>query len=294
MMKGRICTATYRFLLVCTVALIMVATPTRGDDFGMDFSVEANKKLIDNRLTLGLGLDARTQDNTSQMERYGIEVGGNYKLIDTKQHTLKAGVTFEQMWMKNLSETKDTYKTKYYSDKFNYLGNGEFGPIEKGYNVGHNYDASFWRGRSRLNMSVAYSVKLFKRLSVTLKETVQYNHFYQATTERTKFRTKYRYNAAPTDTVYTVDEIKYCKNRWMLRSKLTLQYSRKRCPWEPYVAVDYGCGLGNDAWKWKFIGGTEYKITKQHTLNVFYRYQKENDDDEPDGHIIGLGYSFKF
>ena len=125
---------TRRFLIAC-VAMLTISSATKADnDFGLDFSAEANKKLLLNRLTLGLGLDVRTQDNTSQMERYVIEAGGSYKLVDQKKFDLKVGLSYEHMWMKNMGQQEETYKLKYYDDKFNYLGGGQFEAIEKGYN----------------------------------------------------------------------------------------------------------------------------------------------------------------
>ena len=284
-----------RGVLVACVALLSISSPIKANnDFGLDFRAEGNKKLLLNRLTLGLGLEARTQDNTSQMERYVIEAGGSYKLIDKKKFDLKVGLSYEHMWMKNLSEQVETYKLKYYDDKFNYLGGGQFEAIEKGYNKGYNYDQAYWRNRSRWNLSVAVSCKPFRRFTLTLKETMQYNYFWGTSTTRTKYREKYRYGEPTTSTTEILEKTKYSKVRWMLRSKLTLQYSKKKCPWEPYVAVDYGKGIGNTDYKWKFIGGTDFKISKQHTLNAFYRFQKENDEDEPNGHIVGIGYNFKF
>ena len=86
------------------------------------------------------------------------------------------------------------------------------------------------------------------------------------------------------------------KDRSVLRSKLTVQYNIRHCPVNPYVSVDYGCGLNYTASKWKYTAGADINLTasKQHKLDVFYRYQTENDDDDPNGHFIGAGYKFKF
>lgn len=280
------------FLLLLSNALSVTA---KGNDFGLDFTADATKKLLDNRLTVGMSANVRTQNHTSQMDGYALELSGVYKLIDRKRYGLKAGLAYEQAWMQHLSECEFKYKTKYYSDKFDYVSGGQFEPIEKGFNEGYNYDAPYWRSRSRLSMSMAFSYKPAKRLWLTLKETVQYKHYYATETERTKYRHKVRYDDdEATNVTETYMKEKAVKNRWLLRSKLTLQYSRKRCPWEPYVSADLGCGLNYTSYKWKFTAGTDYKITKQHTLNVFYRFQTEHDDDALNLHLVGVGYSFKF
>ena len=37
-----------------------------------------------------------------------------------------------------------------------------------------------------------------------------------------------------------------------------------------------------------------FKINKTNKLTLFYRYNTENDDDEADGHLVGLGYKIDF
>jgi len=80
------------------------------------------------------------------------------------------------------------------------------------------------------------------------------------------------------------------KDRLMLRSKLTVEYDIYGLPLVPYASIDYGCGLNYTASKWKYTLGMDWKVTKQHRISVFYRFQHENDDDEPNGHYLGLGY----
>ena len=42
------------------------------------------------------------------------------------------------------------------------------------------------------------------------------------------------------------------------------------------------------------MGGYDYKINKTNKLTVFYRYTTEDDDDEVNGHLVGLGYKVDF
>ena len=65
------------------------------------------------------------------------------------------------------------------------------------------------------------------------------------------------------------------------RSRLTAQYNIKGLPLDPYASAEYGCGLSYTTNKWKFTAGTDYKINKQNILTVFYRFQTENDGDDP-------------
>jgi opacity protein-like surface antigen len=89
-------------------------------------------------------------------------------------------------------------------------------------------------------------------------------------------------------------DYKGAKDRTILRSRITAQYDVRRCLLDPYVSVEYGCGLNYTANKWKFMVGTDIKINKQNVIDAFYRYQTEDDDEDPNGHIIGVGYKYKF
>ena len=303
------------FLLFTFFFLLSTLAFAQDNDFGLDLSAGAEKKLLYNRLTLGLTAGFRTQDNTSRAERYDVEFSAAYKFYEHGSFSLKGGLSYEQIWSQKLGECEATYKDKprhvvYEDDKFDYIGNGQFAPIiegyTSGYNKGYNYTASYWRPRSRVNMSLSFSYKPTKRWSFSLKETMQYNHYYSVTADRTEYREKtrfkeryddngnpYTYTEVTNTTEYLVKQ-KLSKNRWILRSKLTVQYNIRRNPFAPYLSIDYGTGIGDNAQKWKFTAGTDIKLDKKNTLEAFYRFQKENDDDEPNGHYIGLGYNFKF
>ena len=287
----------------------------QNNDFGLDLSAGAEKKLLYNRLTLGALAGFRTQDNTSRAERFELELSAAYKLYEYGAFSLKTELSYDHLWSQTLSECEATYKDKprhpvYDEDKFDYIGNGQFVPsidgYTSGYNTGYNYTSSYWRQRSRVNLCLSFSYKPTKRWSFSLKETLQYNHYYSATADRTKYREKTRFKERYDDdgNPYTYTEItdtteylikqKPSKDRWVLRSKLTIQYDIRKNPLAPYISIDYGTGLGYNAQKWKFTAGTEIKLNKQNTLKTYYRFQTENDDDEPNGHYIGLGYNFKF
>ena len=68
----------------------------------------------------------------------------------------------------------------------------------------------------------------------------------------------------------------------------------RKCPVDPYLSAEYGCGLNYTTNKWKFTAGADIKLNKQNKIDVFYRYQTEDDEDEPNGHFIGVGYNLEF
>ncbi|MBQ9362466.1 MAG: DUF2490 domain-containing protein [Bacteroidaceae bacterium] len=306
-------------MLKPTLPLLLLILPSslwaQTNDFGLDLSAGIEKKLLYNRLTLEMTGGFRSQDNTSRAERYSLELNASYKLLDHGAFGIKAELGYDHIWSQTLSECQPTYKDKprhvvYEEDKFDYIGNGQFLPAVKGYtsgyNIGYNYTSAYWRQRSRINMAASFSYKPTKRWSFSLKETLQYNHFYSATASRTEYREKIRFKerydddgnpytyTETTDTLTTFTKEKNSKNRWILRSKLTVQYNIRKNPFAPYLSIDYGVGLNYNAYKWKLTAGTDIKLSKAHSLKAFYRFQTENDDDEPNGHHIGLGYNFKF
>ena len=81
----------------------------------------------------------------------------------------------------------------------------------------------------------------------------------------------------------------------MLRNRLQVAYDNKNLALTPYANVEFF-----NAWslqKTRFNVGVDWDITKQHTLGAFYRYQtvsNSNDDGEPNWHMIGVSYKFKF
>ncbi|MBP5136509.1 MAG: hypothetical protein ILP23_04170, partial [Paludibacteraceae bacterium] len=80
------------------------------------------------------------------------------------------------------------------------------------------------------------------------------------------------------------------KDRLVLRSKLTVEYDVRGVPLSPFASVDYGCGLNYSTSKWKYTVGLDWKITKTNKFTIFYRYQHESDEDEPNGNLLGIGY----
>ena len=77
----------------------------------------------------------------------------------------------------------------------------------------------------------------------------------------------------------------------MLRSRLKVEYDIPECRIDPYVSAEF-----YNSWsleKSRYTVGAEWKITKMHSVGLYYLYQDVNndkDDDEPDEHILGLSY----
>ena len=314
---------------------IETAEAAKKNDFGLDLSLEVAKK-FGSRFDASLGVNIRTQENSSMMERRMLSLGLGYKIIDTYKFDLKAGLGFDYYGVKNPSETE------YYEKMAEHYSN--VGGVETltGYNYrkGYKVTDSYWRGRERYSLSLSASYKPSKRWTFTLKETLQYSHYNatdsldrtRVTTVRHKWREAWKAeeDVRGMDDPRTGDDLlplyyddyaysingdgdaiyqpadkpeqavpfsdvdmkkpRQAKDLLMLRSKLTIEYNVKGLPLNPFASLDYGRGLNYHSWRWKYTVGMDWKVNKTNKITVFYRFQKESDDDEPNGHLLGLGY----
>lgn len=306
-------------VLMTTMTLISTAQ----DDFGYDLSVAGETKLATG-LKLEFEGSMRTQDDAERIDRYVLGVGLSYRLYQntTKTLNVKANLGFDYLWLNKLEEIENKYFDA--EDANDDLVKGGYFKI--GDNKGYNVTDQYWRNRYRINPGIQVNYAPNKRWEFVLKETVQYSHYCKATTNRTKWRydeynseelsdgrinwilSPYEYD----DDLY-VDEktfdangnvvgkrldqsedTKNPKDRTMLRSKLTVSYDIKNIPIDLFASVEYGCGLNYSAHKWKYTVGYDYKINKKNKLSLYYRYNTENDDDEVNGHLVGLGYKVDF
>lgn len=268
-------------LLSAFASFVSLTAQAQADDFGMDFSLAAEKKLC-RRVGVTLEGNARTQDNTGKMDRWSVGATIDAKVYNATMFDVKVFAGWEYMWIYNLREVKDKYETEdiYTPD----------GMETVTYYEGYNDQLPFWRDRHRTSAGISASYKPNKRWSFQLKETFQYSHFAKAETTKNKYRLDDDGNLYFKE---SETEFKKAKDKTVLRSRLTAQYNVKGLPLNPYASAEYACGLSYATNKWKFTAGADYKINKLNILTVFYRYQTEDDDDDPNGHIIGIGYKVK-
>lgn len=255
------------------------------DDFGVDISIGAEKELLPD-LELSIEGNLRTQENTQRIERYVVGAELSYKFLNTKKFDMKVSGGFEYMWNQKMEETK--FKG------YNYNTFDENDNLVVDYSrFDFNVNERYWRNRHRtsLGLSAVYSPN--KRWSFQLKETVQYNHYCR---EDSINQTEWRWRGDDEDRLVSSMDRKSVdpKDRFVLRSKFTVEYNVKGIPLNPFASVDYGCGLNYTANKWKYSIGADYTINKKHKLTLYYRFQTEDDDDEPNGHMLGMGYKIKF
>ena len=259
-------------------------------------------------------------------ERWVLGASLSYRLYRTfdKKFNLKAGAGFEYMWRQKAAEKECFDKISQHYDDDDGLFDGY--TQRKGY----KNTSAYWRNRHRTSAFLSATYAPSKRWSFTLKETFQFNHYCSTSDSIPRTRTSeeyYKWREYETDDATGVTTY-YDANRWgingdgdfyeradakqvpfteqddkaprsskdklVLRSKLTVKYNVRGIPLNPYVSVDYGCGLNYHANKWKYTAGADYTINKQHKIDCFYRFTHEDGEDDPDGHMIGIGYKYSF
>lgn len=262
-------------LLLTLLSLLPFSAFAQSDDLGLDFSASAEKKLCKN-VDFTLEGNLRTQDNTSAIERVAIGGAFDFKVVNTKKLDLKLTAGWEHIWQHRLCEVEDKYKSDGVSIK------------------GRNITDSYLQPRHRTTAGVAASYSPNKRWTFSLKESVQYNH-YNAIDSIGVTKERYQMDGNGNQIVVSERDFKQkiSRDRFVLRSKATVKYDIRRSHFAPFASFDYGLGLNYSTFKRKYIIGTDYKISKTNKLSVSYRFQSENDDDEPNGHIIGISYNIK-
>ena len=276
------------FFLAFTSSVVIVAQEfSTNDDFGVDISLGAEKELLPG-LDINLEANMRTQENSKRIERYVVGADLSYKFLNTKKFDMKVSGGFEYMWNQKMEETNFKGSEEVFVD----IDKPELGTmfIDE-YNVNERY----WRNRHRTSLGLSAEYSPNKRWSFQLKETLQYNHY---CSEDSINQLEYRYDEDDEmdgDYIITKDlKSVDAKDRLVLRSKFTVEYNVKGIPLNPFASIDYGCGLNYTANKWKYSVGADYTINKKHKFTLYYRFQTEDDDDEPNGHMLGMGYKIKF
>ena len=247
---------TYRILLAIGSWLLAIGCMAQSES-GLIVGIEAEKK-IDKKWRVGVEADLRTRNNFQTMDRWSIGLGAGYKM--TKWLKASAGYTL-------LNSNN--------REKISYKASGDY----------NNWRPSYWGVKHRVYGSLTGSYKFPNNLSLSLRERWQYTYRPEKTVERWDF-----------DNSQWEDKIRSGKGKSQLRSRLQVEYDKKRALLTPYASIEL-----YNAWaieKIRYTVGTDIRLTKQHHLGVFYRFQDmhniDEDDYDPNMHYIGVGYTFKF
>ena len=278
--------------------LLVASNMVAQSDFGVWTSIEASTKL-NKQLELSLEGEYRTQSNSTLTERIATGISLSYK--NKKVPFLKADVGYSVMSMYGLGETTIKYEK---NDEGGYELDDDGNLIPKHKNV----DSPYWYTRHRATASLTGSVK-WGRFKFSLRERYQFTHRMRSYCDRERWYYDPYHKMFPEDVPeYYVDDdpesdgysymtdTKKAKSDHKLRSRLSVSYDIKQCPFEPFAEVEVYNELDNAfAYdKIRYTVGADYKINKEHKLTFYYRYQDYADIDEVSGHVLGIGYAFEF
>ena len=139
---------------------------------------------------------------------------------------------------------------------------------------------SYWGIRHRLNLSLTGSYKI-RRVELSLRERWQYTYRPGKVIDNFDF-----------DEGEWEDHEVSGKGKNVLRSRLQLEWDIPKCKFDPFASVEFH--TARDLEKTRFIVGVDHSVKKKHNFKLYYRYQVSGSSDEPNIHMLGLGYTYKF
>ena len=254
-----------RNVIILLMAALFIGgqTAKAQSEGGLLLGAEAEKSLS-KKLSVNAEAELRTRNDFKTIDRWSGALGMEYKV----SKWLKADVGYTLLY--------DNFREK----------------LTASY-----WRPSYWGVRHRLNASLTGSYKLGGVLRLSLRERWQYTYRPSATTDR------YYFDDYPA-TTWTgsmdgwtpTEKVRSGKGKNQLRSRLQLEYDKKKATFKPYTSVELYNSLGIE--KVRYTLGTDIKLAKQHSLGIYYRFQDQrhvdDEDAAPDMHYLGVGYKLKF
>jgi hypothetical protein len=199
---------------------------------------------------------------------------GSILSVDVTKKVIKGlSLTFEEEY-----RTRDNFGE---TDRFSHaleLGYKPFKFLKVGgaYNlINFNHEKKGWEIRHRYYFYATGSLKA-GRFNLLLRE---------------RFQSTYRQGVK--------ESAKRANPKFYLRSRVKAEYDIPKCKFEPFASVELFNTLNdpqkNKTDRWRGIVGTEFKLNKRNSFQVYYRYTNYTDEEEDSNtHLIGAGYSFGF
>ena len=245
--------------LVLGLLLLCAATlplQSRADDSGLIVSAEASHK-IKKGLNVDFGTEFRSRNHFRTADRVSFGASISYKVLPW----LKASGGYDLLIDNNHE------KLTYQDDGVSF----------------NNWRPSYWGVRHRFNVTLTGSYKV-QRVELSLRERWQYTY------RPSKMIDNFDFDEGEWE-----DHEVRGKGKNMLRSRLQVEWDIPKCKFDPYASVEFH--TARELEKTRYIVGVGHTIKKTHEFKLYYRYQTVNsngDDDEPNIHMVGLGYTYKF
>lgn len=242
------------------------------------------KKIVLSLLTLGCLCPLFAEGNDTGM---GIELGASHKVakgteisIDGEFRT-QDGLGQVERWA--IGANLDYKINKHLKANVGYTLLGKRIPDEE---TSKYRRVHYWSPRHRAFASLTADWKLGKHWNLSWRERYQYTYEAERFVKRYALATGMRGE----------DKVVGDESEQLLRSRLQLKWGRKKCAWEPFLNIemlnDLSDGLALD--QMRYTAGTDYKLNKQNSLGLSYRYKDKNDKDEAKGHLFTLKYAYEF
>ncbi len=216
------------------------------------------EKKINKQFSISVEGDMRTRNNFKTMDRWSLGLGASYKF---------------NKWLK--ADAGYTFLNYNFREKISYKSSGDY----------NNWRPSYWGAKHRFYASLTGSYKFSNNIKLALRERWQYTYRPEKTVERWDF-----------DNEWWEDKVRSGKGKNQLRSRFEISYDKKRAFFTPYASVEL-----YNAWaieKIRYTVGADFRLSKQHSIGAYYRFQNmknvDEDDYDPNMHYIGVGYKFKF
>jgi hypothetical protein len=214
------------FLMLCTASTAF----SQNDDFGIWYSVSAEKKLI-KKVELDLDANVRTYNSASKIEEAFFDIGLTYKF--NKFLSAAASYRFTEF-----REKDDSFhpRHKWFADLKGKLPLG-------------NFDIS-----SRLRFQQRY--KTF------------------------------------------IEDANDKESKEVVRLKVKTQYDIPSFPLNPYISAEFFFPVFSEVTrsveKNRFMAGFDYNISKTHSMELEYMFQRDFLPHISDINVVSINYNFKF
>ena len=271
------------------------------------------EKAITKQWDVGLDMEYRAQNRA----RFSAGLSTSYK----PWKWLKLGIGYNFLY----SQRPDKYKEK---------NNKEEDPDN--YSIGYNHTPEYWFPRHRFSAELTGSIKLWKWLKISLRERYQLTYCKARSVDKLKVRQAYTtkvdfvypegnpddpwdpINWAEPTPVYTYDvpdgnpteewesELKPSYTDQVLRSRLKLEFDKKRNPFSPFISAEFHNSLSKGdnmlLQKIRTAAGLTYKFRKHNEITFAYLLTFDIYDTEDNEvvrlndrmHAINIGYKYSF
>ena len=209
---------------------------------------------ISKKASAGVEAEFRSRNNFRTADRFSLGADFSYKLLPW----LKASAGYTLL----IDNNRETLT--YQNDGVTY----------------NNWRPSYWGVRHRFNVTLTGSYKI-QRVELSLRERWQYTYRHSKVIDNFDF-----------DEAEWEDHEVRGKGKNVLRSRLQLEWDIPKCKFDPFASVEFH--TARDLEKTRFIVGVNHSVKKKHSFKLYYRYQLSGSSSEPDNHMLGMGYTYKF